>query len=288
MSRFVDALNSGQVLLMDGAMGTELERVGVRPEDCYELCNLTHPEWVGGIHQAYVNAGARCLLTNTFQANPAALGRHRLDDKLEEINAAGVTLARSVAGPERFVLGSVGPFQPCDVPSMARLAQSLTGVDALLLETWSDMEALARLLQAHEHLWNPEDVPLLVSFTYRRSPAPGAPPFIPGGVLAEQAAASAERFGAAAVGVNCGRDIGMDEMIAIVQGYRRATRLPLLARPNAGTPRRTDHGWTYPRTPDAMAARLPELIAAGVTLIGGCCGTTPGHVAAFRHVLASL
>src|SRR5262245_50379070 len=118
MSRFVDALNSGQVLLMDGAMGTELQRAGVRPDESYELCNLIRPEWVRGIHQAYADAGAQCLLTNTFQANPAALGRQGLHGKLEEINTAGVALARSIACSDRFVLGSIGPFEPCDIATM--------------------------------------------------------------------------------------------------------------------------------------------------------------------------
>ena len=168
---------------------------------------------------------------------------------------------------------------------MARLVASLTGVDAILMETWSDAEALGRLLQAHEHLWNPEELPVVVSFTYRRSTEHGAPPFVPGGISPEETAHIAERFGASALGVNCGRDIGMDEAIDIVRRYRATTTLPLLARPNAGTPRRVADGWDYPRTPDMMAARLPELIAAGATWIGGCCGTTPAHIAAFRPVV---
>src|SRR5262249_60163604 len=92
----------------------------------------------------------------------------------------------------------------------------------------------------------------------------------------------AERWGVAALGVNCGRDMGMDEIIEVVRRYRRHTALPLLARPNAGTPKQKGKRWVYPGTPAAMAARLPELLDAGATLVGGCCGTTPEHIAAFR------
>src|SRR5262249_20221403 len=109
MTRFLEALRSGRLLLMDGAMGTELQRAGIQPGDCYELWNLTHPERVQAIHQAYVDAGAQCIVTNTFQANSKSLARFGLVDQLETINRAAVRLARSVtANP--FVLASIGPM----------------------------------------------------------------------------------------------------------------------------------------------------------------------------------
>src|SRR5262249_24037413 len=119
MSRFHEVLRSGRVLLMDGAMGTELLRSGLPAGECLDMCNLTRPESVLAIHRAYAAAGAECLLTNTFQANPFALARHQLADRLEEIQRAGVALARSAAGPERFVLGDGGPLSPpSPVPSL--------------------------------------------------------------------------------------------------------------------------------------------------------------------------
>ena len=95
----------------------------------------------------------------------------------------------------------------------------------------------------------------------------------------------AKHYGVAALGVNCGRDIGMDEIIEIIRRYRAVTDLPLFARPNAGTPRKKGKRWIYPHTPEAMTARLPELLEAGVSMVGGCCGTTPEHIAAFRPVV---
>src|SRR5205807_6479451 len=109
MSRFLEALHSGRVLLMDGAMGTELQRAGLKEGERGELWNLTHPDRVRAIHQAYVDAGADCLLTNTFQANPIALARHDRADDLELINQTAVKLARSVAGANRFVVADIVP-----------------------------------------------------------------------------------------------------------------------------------------------------------------------------------
>src|SRR5437879_3831754 len=113
MSRFLEALHSGRVLLMDGAMGTELQRAGIGEGECYELWNLTHPEKVRAIHRSYVYAGAECLLTNTFQANRYSLAKHGLQQKLKKINEAGVGILRSVAGVKHFVIGDIGPLESC-------------------------------------------------------------------------------------------------------------------------------------------------------------------------------
>ena len=95
----------------------------------------------------------------------------------------------------------------------------------------------------------------------------------------------AKAYGVTALGVNCGRDIDMDDIIEIIHRYRSVTDLPLFARPNAGTPTKQGDRWIYPHTPEMMAARLPELLEAGVSMVGGCCGTTPEHIAAFRAVI---
>src|SRR5689334_7322460 len=110
MSRFLEALHSGRVLLMDSAMGTELQRAGILEGECYELWNLTHPDRVRAIHQAYVDAGAECLLTHTFQASPAALARRGLLKQWQAIHQAAFSLARSVCGSQRFLIADVGPY----------------------------------------------------------------------------------------------------------------------------------------------------------------------------------
>jgi 5-methyltetrahydrofolate--homocysteine methyltransferase len=286
MARFLDALQSGRVLLMDGAMGTELPRMGLQPGECGEHWNRTHPDRVRAIHDSYVAAGAEVLLTNTFQANPARLARFRLADRLEEINASAVRLARQAAGRSRFVLGDIGPiFDSADArefPDYRQLGRellSLEGVDGFLLETCSSPRALSAVQYAFHRVIE-IDTPLLLSLTYRRSPSGDL--ITNSGHAPETYARHAERSGVAALGVNCGRDIDMADIIAIIRRYRRVTELPLFARPNAGTPTQQGDRWIYPHAPEAMAARLPELLAAGVSMIGGCCGTTPTHIAAFR------
>ncbi len=280
MTRFLEALHSGQIILMDGAMGTELRRSGLGETDCGELWNLTHPERVRAIHRAYVAAGAQCLLTNSFQANPATLARHGLAHQLEAVNAAAVELARSAIGDNGYVLGDIGPLE--NLADMGRVVRSLPGADALLLETWSELAALRALGQAGNPAWNPEGLPVLVSFTYRQNP--GKPPSLPESQSPEEVAALVQEFGAAGLGVNCGRDIAMEEIVDIVRRYRAVTDLPLFARPNAGTPIRHGDRWVHPHTPEQMAACLPDLLAAGLTMLGGCCGTTPAHIAAFRRM----
>jgi 5-methyltetrahydrofolate--homocysteine methyltransferase len=296
MSRFfLDALRSSRVLLMDGAMGTELLRAGLKPDECGELWNLTHPERVQAIHRAYVDAGAEVLLTNTFQANPSALERNGLRDRCAAIYQAAQNHARSACGPNHFVLTDLGPL-PDEVSSGIRgryddfkeLFPLATATDGLLLETQcGKTNALLVVQLQHHELRRLPSLPILLSFTYRRKQGQlitrhGLSPE----QHAEWHASFARTFrDFVALGVNCGRDIGMDETIEIIHRYRRVTDLPVFARPNAGTPIRVGDQWVYPRSPEEMAARLPELLEAGVCMVGGCCGTTPAHIAAFRKVI---
>ncbi|MHB1426117.1 MAG: homocysteine S-methyltransferase family protein [Gemmataceae bacterium] len=290
MSRFLEALRSGRVLLMDGAMGTELRRAAIGSDECGELWNLTHPDRVGAIHQAYADAGAEVLLTNTFLANPSHPRDFALEDRLEEITRSAVRLARKTVGRFRFVLGDISPLLEAndgpefpDYKELGRILLSLDGVDGFLFETCSSPRALSAVQYAFQRITEIE-IPLLLSLTYLRASSGQLVTF--SGHAPEIFARHAERHGVAALGVNCGRDIGMDDIIEIIRRYRAVTDLPLFARPNAGTPTKQGDRWLYPHTPEAMAARLPELLEAGVNMVGGCCGTTPEHIAAFRTAIA--
>ena len=291
MSAFLQALHSGRVLLMDGAMGTELQRMGMGPDECGESWNVMHAKSVRAVHESYIAAGAEVLLTNTFQAHPAHLARFGLEDHLEAINGNAVRLARKVAGRSRFVLGGIGPIlasdgrtETTDYRDLAQVLASLDGVDGILFETWSHPHVLSAMEYAFHRVVEVQ-TPLLLSLSYQRTPSgqlvtiSGHPP--------ETFARHAEHHGVAALGVNCGRDIDMDDIIEIICRYRAETALPLFARPNAGAPTKQGEQWIYPFTPEAMAEQLPELLEAGVSMIGGCCGTTPAHIAAFRNVLVS-
>jgi methionine synthase I (cobalamin-dependent) len=271
---------------MDGAMGTELRRAGIMVDRCGDLCNLTQPERVRDIHLRYKDAGAHCLLTNTFQSNPSALAQHRAAEKLAEINHAAVEIARSVAGRDGFVLGDIGPLKPpWQEEPVRQVVSSLAGVDGILFETFSDMDALWAIKYGCLSVLEGSDVPVLLSIAYKRTPEgvltshAGQPP--------EVFARLAKEYGVACLGLNCGLDIGMGEAIEIIKRYRAVTDLPLFARPNAGTPTMENGKATYPGAPAGMASVLPELLAAGVAMVGGCCGTTPEHIAAFRAIVDS-
>jgi 5-methyltetrahydrofolate--homocysteine methyltransferase len=288
---FLDALKSGRVLLMDGAMGTELQRVGLREGENASKWNRLHPDRVRAIHRAHLDAGAEVHLTNTFLINAGVPGRPPdgllavpWQQAFELIGPAApyrVAAVGPVAGdPSGREFHHLGWFRVPNHCTEYRRHECCHDPDAILLETCSSPRvrfALKRLLRKGKRR------PLLVSFTYQRDDrgrlvtASGHSP--------EWFARRAKDYGADALGVNCGRDVGMDEIIEVVRRYRDATDLPLFARPNAGTPRREGDRWLYPESPETMAARLPQLLEAGVCMVGGCCGTTPAHIAAFRKVV---
>lgn len=277
MTSLLEALNSRRVLLMDGAMGTELQKMGIREEECYENWNLTHAGMVQAIHRAYVAAGAEVLLSNTFQANPASLARHHLPGKLDPLFQAAIANAR-MASP-RFVLADVGPLDCPDRAEVRALVQAAAGADGLLLETQSD-----GLLLEQVHVVNDLGLPVLISFVFAWSPVFQDLRTM-AGLTPEVCAELARDLGASAVGVNCGRDICLKEIEKIVGRFQEATDLPLFARPNAGTPALVEERWEYRLTPAEMAARLPDLLTAGIRLLGGCCGTTPEHIQACRPIV---
>jgi methionine synthase I (cobalamin-dependent) len=292
MSRFLKALHSSRVLLMDGAMGTELQRAGLQAGEDAAAWILLHPERVKQVHQGYRAVGAEVLLTNTFTINAASL--------LETLDRAGrLPVDMLAVWRKAFQLlgtGGTPPYRLADLgPIAGRIAErefdglttmySTPGLyeaaDALLLETCSS----PRVRLALRRIGNRLDRPLLLSLTYRRDESGRLTTF--SGHAPEWFARRARDWGVAALGVNCGRDIGLEETIEIVRRYRQATDLPLFARPNAGTPRRVGNRWFYPLTPQQFAVRLPELLEAGVTMVGGCCGTTPEHIAALRPVVSA-
>ncbi len=303
MSRFRDALRSGKVILMDGAMGTELMRIRGWDKPNRAVDNLTRPAVVRQIHQSYVDAGSVCLLTNTFLAHVDPVTRWELDDEESAsvdwplVNRTGVSLVRAVAKADRFVIGDIGPttdswdaekapanFLVRGAKSCLQQQECLVGCDAMLFETQASLEVIGEMLeQSTDHA---RLAPWAVSFAFRLQEGRATCDQQQPETIAEFIDDHRDHF--VALGVNCGRDIGMDEIIDIVRRYRKVTDLPILARPNAGTPKRVGNEWVYPETPARMAARLPELIEAGATLIGGCCGTTPAHIAAFREVIDRL
>lgn len=255
-------------------MGTEIERrlmewpgtgksaIPWRVQDCLR-----------DIHLDYVAAGATVLLSSTFGIS---LNKLEAESKVKD--------TRSAAGPDRWVLGDVSPWdEGIPVRALAAGLRSFASADGILFETFSDIAWFDRLRELRQDALVLDDLPVLVSMTFHHSSSEGLTTFA--NQSPEDVARAANNAGIAALGVNCGKEIDMDDIIEIVRRYRYCTNLPLFARPNAGTPIREDNRWRYPRTPRMMADRLPELLEAGVAMVGGCCGTTPDHIAAFREVV---
>lgn len=271
--------NAERIVWMDGAMGTELLRAGICAESCLPAVALDRPNLVAAIHRAYADAGAEIVLTNSFTLNPPALRRWGRECDGPKIGRAAVALAK----PFGLTLASIGPIggEGIDVPDESDLMRTLEWLgdaDGVLLETMSDASAMRAAAAVRRER---PDLPAHLSFAFRRD-ADGILR-TRSGLAPETIAEQADRLGLAALGVNCGVDLSIADLAEIVRTYRSRARLPLMARPNAGTPTCDGLAWSWPWGPETMARAIPSLIAAGATLIGGCCGTTPAHLRAMRE-----
>jgi len=251
--------------------------------------DVTHPYHVRTVHQAYVDAGAEVLLTNIFQATDSGLKSRGCQISPESVISAGIKLARECG---KWVLADLGPYDDEIIwtQQTARWEYSCryhlaaaNECDGLLIETISNDQPVAKVFKQLGPQRFDNQKPILVSATYLRD-SEGIRTFT--GLTPEEFARQIENYWfVQAVGVNCGRDIGIRECVEIVHRYRDATHLPVFVRPNAGTPKFRNACWVYPHSAQYMASWLPELLQAGVRMIGGCCGTTPEYIAAFKKVI---
>jgi 5-methyltetrahydrofolate--homocysteine methyltransferase len=282
-----------RLVLSDGAWGTEIAKHGVDPGFCPELLNIDCPDIIRGVARSYVEAGSDVILSNTFGGSPQKLGRYGLENRLEELNEAGIRLSVEAADDKAHVFGSIGPTGEFLAPlglttesemiaSFARQVKSFAsaGAHAILVETMTD---LGELICAVKAVKDNSDLPVICSMTFDKG-ARGYATMM--GVTPSHAGSELEHAGADAVGSNCGA--GIENMIEITRLLRPATSLPLWIKPNAGLPELIGDATVYRETPDQMSARIPELVDAGATFIGGCCGTTPDHISAFRKVLDNI
>jgi 5-methyltetrahydrofolate--homocysteine methyltransferase len=291
MQRLLDRLTKGEVLLADGAMGTMLFDRGVKPGDCPERINLKHPGTLEEIAKLYLEAGADIIQTNTFGASPLKLSQYSLDERTEEINVNGVHAVRHVVGDRAYVSASCGPcgklLKPYGEVSPREVAESFRrqmralireGVDMICVETMTDLEEARLAVEAAKSISH--STPVSATMTFDLTPNGF---FTIMGVGLEQAAKGLQAAGADIVGSNCGD--GIEKMIKIAAEFRKHTLLPLIIQSNAGLPETKEGQISYPETPEFMARRSRELLESGVNIIGGCCGTTPEHIAALRGVV---
>ena len=297
MQQFADIFAS-RPLLADGAMGTVIYARGVFINRCYDELNLSDPGLILSIHEDYLQAGAEIIETNTFGANRFRLDRHGLADKVAQINAAGVRLARQAVehlrdkqAGDAWVAGSVGPLgvrleplgktgleeaRAAFAEQIAALAEA--GVDLLIIETMPALNEAREALAAAREVAPNLPVFALVTVDDESNCLDGSSP--------AQAAALLAEWGAAAVGVNC--STGPATALTAIEAMRSATSLPLVAMPNAGLPRAVEGRNIYLCSPEYMADFTRKAIAAGVQMVGGCCGTTPNHIRAMRSAMRAI
>ncbi len=289
---------SQRVLLGDGAMGTQMQQAGLEPGGCGEAWNLDAPDRVLEIQRRYVEAGSDCLLTNTFGACRIALDRHGRGDDVTAINASAVRIARAAFGERSgLVLGDIGPFGGMLEPygevaeqlvheAFAEQAQALVaaGVDAVIVETQTALEELAIAVAAARAAGASC---VIASMAFDVNPQ-GSAAHTMMGVDPRQAAERMRDLGVDIIGLNCGAGVDVLWATRIVQAFREVCELPVMAQPNAGLPEFENLEVVYKQTPEQMVADLPGLLAAGPRIVGGCCGSAPAHIAAFRAVIDSL
>lgn len=290
MSVSIEQLLAGGPLVTDGAWGTQLQARGLAQGEFPDLWNLDYPERVTEVARGYVQAGSRIILTNTFGANRVRLGQEAAADKLAEINRRGVELSLEAAGGIAQVFASIGPsgkmllngdVSPDQLQAAyAEQAQALAagGAHALVIETMSDLEEARLAVEAVR----PVGLPVVACMVFDSGKNKDRTMM---GQTPEQAAETLTQAGADVVGANCGQ--GIAGFVAICRRLHGATARPIWIKANAGLPTMVEGKAHYRVTPDEFAGYVPELVAAGASFIGGCCGTSPEFIAAVARRLGT-
>jgi methionine synthase I (cobalamin-dependent) len=288
---FLQLLKDKSVVLLDGAMGTQLAEKGLMSRG---RTNLDAPQAVREVHQAYREAGCDALITNTLTMNRIYIETHNVGVPVPEVNRAGAQLAREVAGGDLSVLGDMSStgqlLEPYGTYSEAQFrdafreqAEALAagGVDGFIIETVFDLrEALCALRACKES----SPLPVVVCLAFQTDQNGGRTMM---GDSAEQCARRLAEAGADVIGANCG-DLDPVQMSRVVALLKAATDRPIVAQPNAGRPRLVEDKTVFDMGPEPFAEGIAACIRAGAQVVGGCCGTTPAHIRAVHQLIESL
>lgn len=283
MNQLIEKLTASGTVVTDGSWGTQMQRRGLARGECPDSWNLNHPERVEEVASLYVTAGSRIILTNTFGANRFVLGKLGLSDKTVEINTKGVEISKRAAKDRAFVFASMGPTGKMlamkDVTE-AELREAFeeqasaiakAGADGIVVETMMDLEEakIASLAAKATGL------PVVASMVFDAGKNKDRTMM---GITPEQAVETLSAIGVDAIGSNCGQ--GIEGFIPICARMRATTKLPLWMKPNAGIPEVINGEIVYKTTAEDFGKHIPDLIKAGASFIGGCCGTDEGYVKA--------
>jgi 5-methyltetrahydrofolate--homocysteine methyltransferase len=283
----MERIRSGEVLVADGATGTLLQQRGMPPGSCPELLNLSQEDLVASVPRDYADAGSDMVYTNSFGGNRIRLRRCGAGDKVREINIKAARIAREAVGEGILVIGSIGPTGEMLEPFgdleegeafevFLEQAGALLegGVDAIVLETFSDLKELLIALKAVRGF----KVPVICSMSFDT----GGRTMM--GVSPEDAAAALFKEGVDVIGANCGRGLeDMEDSIRRMGAIAPGT--PLIAKPNAGLPKLVGGKAVYEATPEDMARYAVRYVELGARIVGGCCGSTPDHIRAIAKAV---
>ena len=293
MINLLERLRSGEILVSDGAMGTMLFERGLKSGDCPEAMNLSNIDVLEDIARLYLDAGADLIQTNTFGGSPLKLASYSLAGAAPLINRNAVLAVKRAVSGRAYVSGSCGPCGKILKPygdtdpeavyesfeiQMQAFAES--GCDVICIETMMDLNEMLLALKAAKE--KAPGIPVMTTMTFEATPK-GFYTIM--GVTIEKAARALEEAGADVTGSNCGN--GIENMIRIAREYRKHTALPLIIQSNAGLPLIEKGELVYPESPEFMAEKAKELVDAGVSIIGGCCGTGPAHIRAIRNSIST-
>ena len=283
-----EALTTYKLLVSDGGIGTQLQQLGLEPGGCGDEWNVSHPEQVATVHRNYVAAGAQLITTNTFGANRFVLSNYGLEDRQAEIAGAGAKIAKAVVGDKGWVMGSVGPcggfMQPLGEIDPADLKDSLQvqvaallkgGADAIIIETITALEEVDLSIRVAKEL----DAPCIIA-SCSFDPTKDGPRTMMG-VTPEQFARTAIDAGADVIGSNCGTLLHAADFADLAERIHSLGNAPIIIQPNGGQPSLDGDKIVYHISPENMAERLCS-IAKHANIVGGCCGTSPAHIRAFR------
>ena len=277
-------IHAGEILISDGAMGTLLFERGLKSGDCPEKMNLENPGVLEEISRMYCQAGADIVHANTFGASPLKLAQYGLEKRVEEIVSVAVNFARNGAAENTAVSLSVGPTGKILKPYGDTDAETIyeafhqqiepaikLGVDAVTIETMIDIEEACQAVAAVRAFSG--EIPIIATMTFEKGPR-GFHTVM--GTSVDVACKRLEDAGADVIGSNCGN--GSEVMVEVAQAFREKTDLPLVIQSNAGLPEIKEGVTVYPESPQFMTEQMKRLKDIGVSIIGGCCGTTPEHI----------
>jgi 5-methyltetrahydrofolate--homocysteine methyltransferase len=285
------------LLLLDGAMGTQLIARGIEGGMCNDYLNIDSPDVVVDVHKAYFEAGSDAVITNTFGANRYALGRHGFSDKVDQINGAGAEAARRAAGDDRYVLGDIGPsgdfLEPLGKLKPEQLKEAFAeqargllagGVDGFIIETMTAPEEIEVAIDAVKSVSS--DLPVFASMAFD---AAGGDYRTMMGVGVDAAVSKIVSLGVDAVGFNCGT-ASLDGYIELAGKFVSAVKatgqdITILGEPNAGKPELVEDKAVYNVKPEDFAAAVEKIYSGGVNILGGCCGTSREHIEAVANRL---